>query len=868
MSRLIGIAFILLLHLSCFATHNRAGEITYRQISGSTYEIVVVTYTSSLPGTADRPSLMVSFGDNVSIEVARYELIYLANNYKRNTYKVQHTFPGPGTYDIVVEDPNRNYGVKNIPNSVFTVFTIKSTLVINASLGNNTTPQLLNPPIDMAGKFKLFVHNPAAFDAEGDSVSFALTSCLGEDGKPIPGYNLPPATESLTINPVTGDLIWKTPSDTGSYNVAINVMEWRNGIKIGNIVRDMQIDVRNTTNNPPVNDPIQKVCVEAGKKITMLVTSRDQDNDPLSHKVIGGPLSLKNGPANELKLVSVGAGYITSEFNWATNCSHIRRQPYEILLKAEDNNSRLNLVDLDPIIISIKGPAPKNLTAEPATNSITLRWESCGCSNVVSYNIYRKEDPSLFLLDSCKTEVLPLFGFKKIGNVSATSTLEFIDNNNGSGLILGGNYCYRVAAVYADNFEGYPTDEVCTPLVPGLPFICNVSVVADDAINGQVDIAWRVPSGFDVAQFPGPYKYNIYRSADLWGGDFQLITSVSGNLTDTTYSDKLLNTLGGPYSYMVELFDLTKGSRVGYPGIASTTLPELQATDQQLDLHIANNTPWQNSSYQIFRSEDDGAFSLITSINSRDYVDLNLTNGRKYSYYAISQGTYTYNNQQFSTVNRSHLRSLKPYDNIPPCAPSLTIEVSCDSLYNMLHWAMPADPCAHDVAGYTLFYSNLVDNKLDSLIYIPRAEQFTYKHFPSKNLGGAYGIVAIDSVGNRSEMTRAVASDSCSLFELPNVFSPNGDGTNDLFVPIKHTYQFVERISIKIFNRYGELVFETTDPEIRWNGKVKGSDKYASPGVYYYMCDIWERRSVGVFQGPPKLGFVYLLSDGSKNTSH
>ena len=244
---------------------------------------------------------------------------------------------------------------------------------------------------------------------------------------------------------------------------------------------------------------------------------------------------------------------------------------------------------------------------------------------------------------------------------------------------------------------------------------------------------------------------------------------------------------------------------------------------------------------------------------------MNLKNGREYSYFAISQGTYTFDNKQFATVNRSHVRSLKPHDDVPPCAPSLSIEVSCDSLYNKLSWALPLSPCASDVAGYILYYANLVDNPLDSLTYISKVEQLTFKHFPSKNLGGAYAIVAVDSVGNRSEQTRAVASDSCSLYELPNVFTPNSDGKNDLFVPVKHTHQFVDRIAIKIFNRYGELVFETTNPEIRWDGKIKGSNKSASPGVYYYICDIWELRSVGVFQGPPKVGFVYLLSEGANN---
>ncbi|HUW06315.1 MAG TPA: gliding motility-associated C-terminal domain-containing protein [Williamwhitmania sp.] len=861
---------ILLFYLLCllplvgFATHNRAGEITYRQISGLTYEITVVTYTSSLPGAADRPTLRVTYGDNVSEEVARIELIYLPNNYKRNTYKSQHTFPGPGAYDIVVEDPNRNYGVKNIPNSVFTVFTIKSTLVINAELGNNTTPVLLNPPIDMAGLHQLFVHNPAAYDAEGDSLSYDLTVCLGEDGNPIPGYTLPPASRSLTVNPVTGDLIWDSPTDTGSYNVAINVMEWRDGIKIGNIVRDMQIDVRNTTNRPPVNDPLPKLCVEAGKKISLLVTSRDPDNDPLSHKVIGGPLNLSVSPAKSLQLISASAGRITSLFTWQTVCQHVRKQPYEIILKAEDNNPHVSLVDMDPLIITVLGPAPKNLKAEPATNAVTLSWESCGCGNIKGYNIYRKVDSSSFVLDSCQTNQLTEAGFTKIGFVDTTSSTTYIDNNQGIGLTQGGLYCYRIAAVFNDDQEGYPSDEVCTPLVPGLPFICKVSVDSI-AVNGKISLAWRIPTDFDTLQFPGPYRYYISRSNDLWGGNFQVIDSSLTSITDTTYLDTAINTVAGPYSYMVELYDVPKGMRVGYPGVASALLPELTPTDKQVNIHFSNNTPWQNSAYDIYRSEEGGPFNFVVTSHSKDYQDKNLINGESYAYYAISHGTYTYDKVQYSSTNRSLLRTITPYDNIPPCAPSLSVVVNCDSLFNVLYWALPDGSCGSDVAGYILYYSNLVDNPLDSLTYIPHHDAFSFKHFPTLNLGGAYGIVAVDSVGNRSDMTKAVAADSCSLYDLPNVFTPNGDGINDLFVPVKNTYQYVEKVSMKIFNRYGDLVFQTEDPQIRWDGKVMGTNKLASPGVYYYICDVWERRSIGVFLGAPKVGFVYLLTDKQHN---
>jgi hypothetical protein len=112
-----GILVYLLFGQPGWATHNRAGEITYRLISGFTYEITINTFTYTL-SAADRPQLEVQWGDNTTSIAPRVEKLVLPNFYFHNTYKIQHTFPGPGIYEIVVQDPNRNYGVKNIPNSL------------------------------------------------------------------------------------------------------------------------------------------------------------------------------------------------------------------------------------------------------------------------------------------------------------------------------------------------------------------------------------------------------------------------------------------------------------------------------------------------------------------------------------------------------------------------------------------------------------------------------------------------------------------------------------------------------------------------------------------------------------------------------
>ena len=43
--------------------------------------------------------------------------------------------------------------------------------------------------------------------------------------------HLPPATNSIRVDSISGDLIWDTPADTGKFNVAMEIQEWRNGKK-------------------------------------------------------------------------------------------------------------------------------------------------------------------------------------------------------------------------------------------------------------------------------------------------------------------------------------------------------------------------------------------------------------------------------------------------------------------------------------------------------------------------------------------------------------------------------------------------------------------------------------------------------------
>ena len=83
--------------------------------------------------------------------------------------------------------------------------------------------------------------------------------------------------------------------------------------------------------------------------------------------------------------------------------------------------------------------------------------------------------------------------------------------------------------------------------------------------------------------------------------------------------------------------------------------------------------------------------------------------------------------------------------------------------------------------------------------------------------------------------------DICPVeIKLPNVFSPNGDNYNDFFTPIppgEFDIYDIEKFNIKIYSRWGELVYESTDPYFMWNGNNKGG-KPLSDGVYYYIAEL------------------------------
>ena len=87
----------------------------------------------------------------------------------------------------------------------------------------------------------------------------------------------------------------------------------------------------------------------------------------------------------------------------------------------------------------------------------------------------------------------------------------------------------------------------------------------------------------------------------------------------------------------------------------------------------------------------------------------------------------------------------------------------------------------------------------------------------------------------------AIPSDSdcnpvvCGDLFVPTAFSPDGDNNNESF-GIKINADCVEEMTLRVFDRWGELVFQSTDPETKWDGTFRG--ELLNANVFVYTLEI------------------------------
>ncbi len=895
----LGFCVLMFLSISSFATHNRGGEIMYQRLSGFTYKFIVVIYSDDGNGIADRCSLTVNFGDGDTAIAYRVNgstnssacapgigagvIILNDPTVKKNVYEVTHTYAGAFEYLISVFDRNRANDSRNIPNSVNQPFYLETKLSFNNFTPYNNSPIFTVPPIDRACIGKCFYHHPGTYDPDGDSLSYELIIPKGEGGNgqigvPIPGYVFPVAGAGgiFGLDPVSGLLTWCSPvnatspssngTGSGEYNVAFIVKEWRkfNGEyqQIGFVMRDMQIVVKpGCDNDPPVVDVPADTCVEVGTLVQKVIRIKDLNNNPMTLQGFGATFTVT--PPAQLGPTS-GTASFTANYSWQTNCSHLRSYAYQVILKVEDfpPPNTIKLVTFKTFNIRVVPPAPKNVTATPFGASINISWLLSTCSapnnRIISYKIYRRIGCVPRIPGPCEIGVPDSWGYSEIGSVTPTVN-TYLDNNNGNGLSPGIDYSYLVVAVYADGSVSYASNSgtnVCARLRRDVPLIINADVVSTNTTSGSVFVRWTKPvvsaTNLDTLQLPGPYTFNLLYKAtnttsytQIYSVTKPFFKSINA-LSDTTFTHTNLNTVAQDADYKVEFVATNSLIAVGASQRAKTIFLTAVGGERKVNLSWSVTVPWINDIYEIYRtSATQTTAVLVGTSTATSYEDTsNVRNLQTYCYYVRSRGAYSDPSITNPLFNRSQITCAMAIDVTPPCSPTVTVNADCKTGFVEVKWTNPNNSCANDVVRYVLYSKKQESDEYTVLANISTATNTIYTLDNLEFTAACYAIAAIDSTGNESAKSKEICVDNCPEFELPNIVTANGDDVNDFYKAIK--VRQIKEINLKIFNRWGGLMYETKDPYFKWDAINIQSKQLVSEGTYFYTCIVYWPTVKGV----------------------
>ena len=272
------VCFIAILFASrnAHASHSMGADLTYHYLGGNRYEITLSFYRDCF-GIFPQDSVLLSITSSCFPDDA----IYLHQDSGTGHEITPHcpsaiTTCNGGTYTGIqqyiyhgivtvagscsdwtfgYEQCCRNAAITTVNNPDISDMYIYATLN-NTITSNNNSPTFSNLPVPFVCLGQQFCYNHGAFDMDGDSLGFSLITPYFSSGVPITYLNPFTAMNPLTsnppviFNPLTGD-ICMTPTTIEVTVMAVLVKEYRNGVLIGSVERDIQVTVFNCNNQIP-----------------------------------------------------------------------------------------------------------------------------------------------------------------------------------------------------------------------------------------------------------------------------------------------------------------------------------------------------------------------------------------------------------------------------------------------------------------------------------------------------------------------------------------------------------------------------------------------------------------------------------------
>ena len=362
---LVSILLLAGLQNQVFATHAAGSDIKYRCLGGNQYEIEV-TFYRDCGGVAEPGNITINYK---SVN-GNHNLNVTANKVAGSSNGIEITVPcatsssscngGSSTgirkwrYIAVVTLPSaqtdwvfsysvccRNCSITTISNPCAS----NSTLYVEAKLNNltapcNSSPTFSNIPIAFVCIGQNFNYNHGVIDPDGDSLSYSLIAPKITATSNVtfiaPASITTPIASSTPfgINAGTGDINF-TPSQIQIGIMAILVREYRNGVLIGSVIRDMQVYTQACTNNLPTSSGINgttnySINACPGQQICFTVSSADIDASQIV------TMTTNNGIQNASYTIS-GGSRPTLTFCWTPTNADINLLPKTFTVTVRDN---------------------------------------------------------------------------------------------------------------------------------------------------------------------------------------------------------------------------------------------------------------------------------------------------------------------------------------------------------------------------------------------------------------------------------------------------------------------------------------------------------------------------------------------------
>ncbi|MBK9540723.1 MAG: gliding motility-associated C-terminal domain-containing protein [Bacteroidetes bacterium] len=354
------------------ATHLVGSDISYACLGGNTYRVELTFYRDckgSLPpngvGIVFRSASCNQFFTDTLLQVAGTggEITYPCPTVITSCEDPLSTIPGIQQY--------RYSGIITLPmqcadwviswsyccrNCDITTLNLPSPCVVGSNPGMyiettldnlnftcNSSPQFSNVPVAFLCVGQNFTYNHGVTDPDGDSLVYSLVDPLQDSLGSImsvpflPGYtgiNPISSSPAITIDPQTGDIVM-TPTQIEIGVLAVLVQEYRNGVLIGSVVRDMEFYVRNCTNNLPTATGINGTSVRdttvcPGQQLCFDINSDDIDAGQIV------TMTWNQGITGATFTTS-GFPHPTGNFCWTPPAGSISTNPYTFTVTVLDD---------------------------------------------------------------------------------------------------------------------------------------------------------------------------------------------------------------------------------------------------------------------------------------------------------------------------------------------------------------------------------------------------------------------------------------------------------------------------------------------------------------------------------------------------